>query len=78
MAGCFKYRYSCCLFIHLFLLIMNEYLVIAIFVVWYILAMVISERIGKKKKIGVEWSFLISFLLSPIVGFMVTYFGKDK
>lgn len=57
---------------------MNEYLVIAIFVVWYILAMIISERIGKKKKIGVEWSFLISFLLSPVVGFVVTYFSKDK
>jgi len=78
MAGCFKYCYSRCLFIHLFLLIMNEYLVIAIFVVWYILAMVISERIGKKKKIGAEWSFLISFLLSPAVGFVITYFNRDK
>ena len=57
---------------------MNEYLVIAIFVVWYILAMVISERIGKKKKIGAEWSFLISFLLSPAVGFVITYFNRDK
>jgi len=57
---------------------MNEYLVIVIFVVWYILAMVISERIGKKKKIGTEWSFLISFLLSPVVGFVITYFNRDR
>ena len=57
---------------------MNEYIVIVLFVVWYVLAMVISERVGKKKRIGVEWSFLISFLFSPIVGFMVTYLSKDK
>jgi hypothetical protein len=57
---------------------MNEYIVIALFIVWYVLAMVISERMGKKKKIGVEWSFLISFLLSPVIGFVVTYLSKDK
>jgi hypothetical protein len=57
---------------------MNEYIVIALFIAWYVLAMVISERMGKKKKIGVEWSFLISFLLSPVIGFVVTYLSKDK
>ncbi|MEE4259149.1 MAG: hypothetical protein V2I62_05275 [Bacteroidales bacterium] len=57
---------------------MNEYIVIALFIVWYVLAMVISERMGKKKKIGVEWSFLISFLLSPVIGFVVTFLSKDK
>jgi len=57
---------------------MNEYIVIALFIAWYVLAMVISERMGKKKRIGVEWSFLISFLLSPIVGFVVTFLSKDK
>ncbi len=57
---------------------MNEYIVIALFIVWYVLAMVISERMGKKKKIGIEWSFLISFLLSPVIGFVVTFLSKDK
>ena len=57
---------------------MNEYIVIALFIVWYVLAMVISERMGRKKKIGVEWSFLFSFLLSPVIGFVVTYLSKDK
>jgi len=56
---------------------MNEYIVIALFVVWYVLAMVISETLGKRKKIGVEWSFFISFMLSPAVGFLVTYFSGD-
>jgi hypothetical protein len=57
---------------------MNEYIVIALFIVWYVLAMVISESMGKKKRIGVEWSFLISFLLSPVIGFFATYLSKDK
>jgi hypothetical protein len=57
---------------------MNEYIVIALFIAWYILSMVISEKLGKKKKIGVEWSFLISFLLSPVIGFLATYLSKDK
>jgi len=56
---------------------MNEYLVIALFIVWYVLAMIISETLGKRKKIGVEWSFFISFMLSPVMGFVVTYFSKD-
>lgn len=57
---------------------MIEYTVIALFIAWYVLAMVISERMGKKKQIGVEWSFLISFLFSPLIGFVVTYLSKDK
>jgi hypothetical protein len=57
---------------------MNEYTVIAIFIAWYILALVVSENIGKKKKLGVEWSFLLSFLLSPVVGYLITRFSADK
>ncbi len=57
---------------------MNEYIVIALFIVWYVLAMIISERMGKKKQIGIEWSFLISFMLSPIIGFVVTYLSRNK
>ncbi len=51
---------------------MNEYLVILIFIVWYILAMVISENLGKKKKLGVEWSFFICIMLSPAIGYLIT------
>ena len=57
---------------------MNEYIVIAIFIAWYMGALVISENIGKKKKLGVEWSFFLSFLLSPVVGYFVTRFSADK
>ena len=43
-----------------------------IFTAWYILALVISEKIGKNRKIGEEWSFFLSFMLSPFVGLLVS------
>lgn len=57
---------------------MNEYIVIALFVLWYVFSMIISESIGKKKKIGTEWSFFISMLFSPVVGFLVTKFSPNN
>jgi len=57
---------------------MNEYIVIALFVLWYVFSMIISESIGKKKKIGTEWSFFVSILLSPVIGYLVTKFSPDK
>lgn len=51
---------------------MNEYIVIFIFIAWYTLALVVSETLGKKKKIGVQWSFFISIVLSPVIGYIVT------
>lgn len=57
---------------------MNEYTIIALFIAWYVLSMVVSEYWGKRKKIGVEWSFFLSFIFSPVVGFLVTYFSKDS
>jgi hypothetical protein len=57
---------------------MNEYTVIAIFIAWYVLALIVSENIGKKKKMGVEWSFFLSILLSPVVGYLITRFSANK
>lgn len=57
---------------------MDEYIVIALFVLWYVFSMIISESMGSKKKIGTEWSFFISMLLSPVVGFLVTKFSPDN
>jgi len=51
---------------------MNEYIVIFIFIAWYTLSLVVSETLGKKKKIGVQWSFFISIVLSPVIGYIVT------
>jgi fumarate reductase subunit C len=47
-----------------------------IFTVWYILALIISEKIGKKRKIGEEWSFFLSFMLTPLVGLAISLFTK--
>jgi hypothetical protein len=56
---------------------MNEYFVILIFVLWYVLALVISENLGKKKKLGVEWSFFLSIMFSPVVGYVITRFSPN-
>jgi hypothetical protein len=51
---------------------MNEYIVIFIFIAWYAFSLIVSETLGKKKKIGVQWSFFISIMFTPIVGYIVT------
>lgn len=50
---------------------MTEYIVIAVFVLWYVFSLVVSENLGKQKKIGVEWSFFLCIMLSPVVGFVI-------
>lgn len=54
---------------------MNEYIIIVLFILWYGLSLVVSERYGKERKPGIEWLFFISMIFSPIVGFLV---GKIK
>jgi fumarate reductase subunit C len=49
-----------------------------IFTVWYILALVVSEKIGKNRKIGEEWSFFLSFMLTPVAGLVITLLTKPK
>lgn len=51
---------------------MDEYIVIITFLLWYIFSLVVSENLGKKKKIGVQWSFFISMMFTPLVGYLVT------
>ena len=49
-----------------------------IFTVWYILSLVVSEKIGKQRKLGEEWSFFLSFMLTPVVGMAITLMTKKK
>jgi len=49
-----------------------------IFTVWYIFALVISDKIGKNRKIGEEWSFFLSFMLTPVLGLVITLMTKPK
>jgi len=57
---------------------MTEYTIIIIFVLWYVLSLAVSETLGKKRKIGVEWSFFLSFLFSPVVGYLISRFSPEK
>lgn len=57
---------------------MTEYIIIFIFLAWYILSLVVSENIGKKKKMGVEWSFFLNIVLTPVLGYFITRFSPEK
>jgi fumarate reductase subunit C len=49
-----------------------------IFTAWYILALVVSEKIGKNRKIGEEWSFFLSFMFSPLIGLIISLITRPK
>ncbi|HSG67839.1 MAG TPA: hypothetical protein VK994_03970 [Bacteroidales bacterium] len=46
---------------------MQELIFFIIFIVWYAGALIVSERLGKKSRLGEEWTFFIGFMLTPIV-----------
>ncbi|MCU0369920.1 MAG: hypothetical protein MUC31_00755 [Bacteroidales bacterium] len=47
-----------------------------IFTAWYVLSLVVSEKIGKNRKIGEEWSFFLSIMLTPVAGLIITLLTK--
>ena len=49
-----------------------------IMTIWYILALVVSEKMGKNRKLGEEWSFFLSFILTPVIGLAITLLSKKK
>lgn len=57
---------------------MNIYWFTLIFVAWYTLALVVSEYYGKRRRIGVEWSFFISVMFTPVIGWLVSVFSKER
>lgn len=57
---------------------MTEIIIVLVFLLWYLFSMIISENIGKSKKIGVEGSFLVCFLLSPVIGYLITMASPIK
>ncbi len=46
---------------------MQELIFFIVFTAWYAGALIVSERIGKKSKLGEEWTFFIGFVFTPIV-----------
>jgi len=57
---------------------MNVYWFSAIFVLWYAFSLIVSEYIGKKRKIGEEWSFFLSFMLTPVIGLVISLMTKPR
>lgn len=55
---------------------MTEIIVVLAFVIWYVASLIISENMGKKRKMGVEWSFFWCMIFSPVIGILITYFGR--
>ena len=46
---------------------MQELIFFIVFTLWYAGALIVSERMGKKSKLGEEWTFFIGFMFTPIV-----------
>ncbi len=57
---------------------MQELIFFIVFIVWYIGAVIVSERIGKKSRLGEEWTFFISFMLTPVIGWILAGSMKNK
>ena len=57
---------------------MNIFWFTIIFTFWYALSLVVSERYGKRYRIGVEWSFFISMMLTPAIGLLAVLFSGKK
>jgi hypothetical protein len=55
---------------------MNILWISIIFIAWYTLSLIVSEKIGKKRRIGEEWSFFLSFMLTPLVGLVISLLSR--
>lgn len=49
---------------------MQELIFFIVFIVWYTGAVIVSERLGKKSRLGEEWTFFISFVFTPLIGWI--------
>jgi len=49
-----------------------------VFLIWYVLALVISERYSGNTRIGKQWLFFISFIFSPFAGFILVFLLRSK
>jgi len=48
------------------------------FIVWYALALMVAEQFNAKSKLGKQWLFFISFMFSPLTGYLVGFYTKRK
>jgi hypothetical protein len=57
---------------------MEELLFFIVFTLWYAGALIVSERLGKKSRLGEEWTFFLSFMLTPIIGAVLAVSTKTR
>lgn len=57
---------------------MQELVFFIVFTIWYAGALIVSEKIGKKSRLGVEWTFFIGFIFSPVVSAALALNYLDK
>lgn len=57
---------------------MQELIFFIVFTVWYAGALIVSERMGRKSRLGEEWTFFIGFMLTPVVAAMLSMLLKNK
>jgi hypothetical protein len=50
---------------------MNELIFVLVFILWYVFALIVSEKFGKNSKPGTEWLFFIAMVFSPVTGFII-------
>lgn len=46
---------------------MQELIFFIIFVVWYAGALLVSEKMGRKSRLGEEWTFFLGFIFTPLI-----------
>ena len=49
---------------------MDEIIVVILFILWYVGALVVSETAKKNAKAGTEWLFFIGIIFSPVIGYI--------
>jgi len=57
---------------------MEELTFFIVFTLWYAGALIVSERFGKKSRLGEEYTFFLSFMLTPIVGAIAALTTRTK
>lgn len=57
---------------------MSELLFVFVFIVWYVLALIVSEKYGKNAKSNVEWLFFLSMMFSPVIGIVIAKLNYSK
>jgi hypothetical protein len=55
---------------------MDYFWFMLIFSLWYTFSLVVSEKVGKKKDIGEEWSFFLCMMLTPVIGYGISVLYK--